>query len=168
MEDLMKPYAPGPMEIQEFPKAELRAVMAAMKHVLESWAFLPSGPIGVPVEGPAKLPLERSVRLAGKTEAYLNIRTIPELGSLLSQYSQGEEKGAEGGEDAFYEFVNIFCGHLVSYLWGKENSVFESYLPVPTTPADWPSTTPSAECAFITEDLPVEVRLWIKEDKAAS
>jgi hypothetical protein len=164
----MENYPVSPLQREEFPKAELNALIEAMRFVLESWAFLPSGHIGVPVDGPAKLPLERSVNLTGKTQAYLNIRTVPELGALISQYARGEEGGTEGAEDAFNEFVNIFCGHLVTYLWGREKSVFESYLPIPTTPADWPEVEPTASCAFITEDMPIEVRLWIKEEKAHS
>jgi hypothetical protein len=158
----MPTYVPAPLEHQDFPRAEISAVQEAMKHVLHSWAYLPSGSIGAPVEGPAHLPLERSVRLSGRSVAFLNIRTNRELSGLLSQYARGEEVPAGAEEDAFQEFVNIYCGHLMTYLWGKEGSKFESFLPVPTTPADWPTITPSASCAFLVENIPVEVRLWIK------
>ncbi len=161
----MPTYFPAPLEHQDFPKAEQNAVQEAMRHVLHSWAYLPSGPIGAPVEGPAPLKLERSVSLSGRALAYLNIRTSPELAKLLSESARGEERHEENDEDAFYEFVNIYCGHLMTYLWGKEGAKFDSFLPVPTTPVDWPKPTPSASCAFLVENIPVEVRLWIKGDR---
>jgi hypothetical protein len=157
-------YSPLPMEHQGFPQSELNAVMEAMKHVLQSWAFLPSSHIGIPAEGPAPLPMERSVRLSGPALCFLNIRTVPELSPLLSSYAQGEEQNPEAGEDAFHEFVNIYCGHLMTYLWGRDGKAFDSYIPVPTTPTEWPKTQPSAACAFIVENTPVEVRLWIKNE----
>ncbi len=161
----MQVYFPAPLEYQDFPKAEMNAVMEAMKNVLHSWAYLPSGSIGAPVEGPAPLQLERSVRLSGRALGYLNVRTNPELSKILAEYAQGEPVAVENQEDAFHEFVNIFCGHLMTYLWGKEGKGFDSFLPIPTTPADWPITSPAASCAFIVEDIPVEVRLWIKGDR---
>jgi hypothetical protein len=160
----MRAYSPKPLE-SGFPKAEMNAVLEAMRHVLHTWAYLPSFPIGMPVEGPANLPLERSVRLSGRALAYVNIRTSPELSLLLSQYAQGETD-TKACEDAFYEFVNIFCGHLMTYLWGTEGVSFEPYLPIPTTPADWPQAEPTSSCAFIVENIPIEVRLWIKEGQA--
>jgi hypothetical protein len=153
------------LEHQDFPKAEQNAIMEAMKNVLHSWAYLPSGSIGAPVEGPAPLAVERSVRLSGRALAYLNLRTTPELSKMLSQYAKGEENQGADDEDAFHEFVNIYCGHLMTYLWGKEGAQFDSYLPIPTTPSDWPSSMPAAACAFLVENIPVEVRLWIKGDR---
>lgn len=159
----MQEYSPLPMRINGFPKTELRAVMEAMKHVLQTWAFLPSTEIGHPVEGPAPLALERSVRLSGPALCFLSLRTEPELSSLLSEYAQGEAPNPEDHEDAFHEFVNIYCGHLMTFLWGKAGQAFDPFIPIPTTPSDWPETEPTASCAFIVENLPVEVRLWIKE-----
>jgi hypothetical protein len=161
----MTPYPVKPHRQEEHPRAELNALLEAMRHVLETWAYLPSGHIGEPVEGPAKLSLERSVRMTGQEQAFLNVRTLPELGSMLYQYARGEEGGVEGDEDAFNEFVNIYCGHLMTYLWGKERAHFKPYLPLPSTPSDWPAADPSAACVFITEDIPVEVRLWIGIEK---
>jgi hypothetical protein len=162
----MQTYYPAPLEYQGFPKAELNAIMESMRHVLHSWAYLPSGPIGTPVEGPARLDLERSVILSGRALAFLNVRTCPELTSLLSQCAMGEPGSAADAEDAFHEFVNIYCGHLTTYLWGKEGAKFNSFLPVPSTPTEWPRVEPSASCAFLVENIPVEVRLWIKDDRS--
>lgn len=162
----MRTYYPAPLEHHDFPKAEQSAVMEAMKHVLHSWAYLTAGPIGAPVEGPARLPLERSVALSGRALATLNLRTNPDLSGLLSQSATGEEDEIGDPEDAFQEFVNIYCGHLMTYLWGKSGSHFDSFLPIPTTPKDWPAAAPSASCAFLVENIPVEVRLWIKAEKA--
>ena len=162
----MHVYTPAPLEYQDFPKAEQNALQEAMKHVLHTWAYLPSGPIGAPVEGPAGLSLERSVRISGRALGFLNLRTSPELSFLLSQCAQGEEEPAGDSEDAFHEFVNIYCGHLMTYLWGKSGTHFDSFLPVPTTPTDWPKGAPTASCAFLVENIPVEVRLWIKGERA--
>jgi hypothetical protein len=163
MEDSMQRYSPLPMQIHGFPKSELRAVMEAMKHVLQSWAFLPSTEIGLPVEGPAPLALERSIRLSGPALCFLNLRTAPELSVLLSESAQGETPDSEENEDAFHEFVNIYCGHLMTFLWGKSGQAFDPFIPIPTVPRDWPEVEPSASCAFIVENIPVEVRIWIKE-----
>ena len=162
----MTPYPVKPQKREEHPPAEMNALMEAMRYVLETWSYLPSGHIGQPVEGPAKLGMERSVRITGRANAFLTLRTLPELGSILYQYARGEEGGQEGAEDAFNEFVNIYCGHLMTYLWGKDRAQFNPYLPVPSTPKDWPSGPPSAACVFITEDIPLEVRLWIERETA--
>ena len=159
----MSVYVPNPMEHHDFPKSEINAVLEAMRHVLRYWAYLPYCDVGLPVDGPAKMPLERSVRLSGRSLACLTIRTQPELAELLAHYSQGESKNPGDAEDAFQEFVNIYAGHLMTYLWGDSGKSFDPYLPVPTTPNDWPKPTAAASCAFIVENIPVEVRLWILE-----
>ena len=161
----MKKHSIQPLAHQGLPKTEVMAVVEAMRHVLQGWAFLPLDYIGEPVAGPARMPLEWSVRLSGAALCFLNIRTFPEVSALLSHHAQGEGTGPEDQEDAFREFVNIFCGHMVTYLWGKEGAAFDPYIPVPTTPEDWPNANPSASCAFLVENVPVEVRLWIKEKK---
>jgi hypothetical protein len=51
----------------------------------------------------------------------------------------------------------------MTFLWGKSGQAFDPFIPIPTVPRDWPEVEPSASCAFIVENIPVEVRIWIKE-----
>jgi hypothetical protein len=161
----MQTYVSESMEREDFPQAEVNAIMEAMRYVFHSWAYLPSDPVSSPGEAIAPLALERSVRLSGPAPVFLNVRTVPELSDLLAQCAEGETKSSADREDAFQEFVNIFCGHLMTYLWGKDGAVFDPYLPVPTSPSDWPKSKPSARCAFIVENMPIEVRLWLQAEE---
>ncbi len=160
----MPSYVPAPLEPQEFPKSELRAVLESMRLVMNSWAYLAPFDIGFPAEGPTFLNLEKSVHFTGRARGILNVRTTPELGALLAEYTQGEPGTPEAADDAFREFVNIYCGHLMTFLWGQENAAFDPYLPVDSTPAQWPSASPSAACCFLVGDAPVEVRLWVERE----
>lgn len=160
----MPPYLQPPLEPQEFPKSEMRALLESMRHVMNSWAYLAPFDIGLPAEGPAFLEMEKSVYFSGRAKGILNIRTTPELASILAEYASGEPGGAEDAKDAFREFVNIFCGHLMTFLWGQESAGFDPYLPQDSTQKDWPAAPPSAACCFLVGNSPVEVRLWVERE----
>lgn len=159
----MEKYQTKPLSHQPFPKAEIKALEEVMALVMQDWAFLPTAPIGLPADGPVEMAMEWSVRLSGPALCFLNLRTVPEMALLIAQNVQGVDQVPDGGEDAFREFVNIFCGHLLTYLWGQSGKSFDPFLPIPTTPSDWPGAEPSAACVFIVENNPIEIRLWIKE-----
>ena len=161
----MPAYAAIPQENGEFPKSELNGILQGVSVVLESWANLSSRYIGVPVEGPAPLPLEFSVKFSGQATGYLNVRTSDELAKVLHHSIKSKNRAFASEDDIFKEFVAVFSGRLMAYLWGNNWGLFKSDAPVFSTPKDWPKETPSACCAFIVENWPVEIRLWIEGEK---
>ncbi len=161
----MPAYIAIPQQNGEFPKSELNGILQGVSVVLESWANLSSRYIGVPVEGPAPLPLEFSVKFSGQASGYLNVRTSDELAKVLYRSIQTKAKSHISQDDIFREFVAVFSGRLMAYLWGNNWGLFKSDAPTFSTPENWPKTDPSACCAFIVENWPVEIRLWIETDK---
>lgn len=157
----MPSYFMPPQEYGEFPKTEVNAILQGVTAVMESWAHLPSRYIGVPVEGPASLPLEFSVRFSGYASGFLNVRTSIEMARALVRQTNGKNVTRVPVEDVFKEFVDIFSGKLMAYLWGNNWGLLKMEMPTFTQPKNWPEKEPTACCAFIVENWPVEVRLWI-------
>src|SRR5271163_2592289 len=114
----MPSYFLPPTEYGNSPKTEVNAILQGVTAVLESWAHLPSRYIGIPVDGPAPLPLEFSVRFAFHTTGFLNVRTAPELAKILLNHTQGGQV-KKLSEEVVREFVDIFSGRLMAYLWGN-------------------------------------------------
>jgi hypothetical protein len=160
----MPAYVAIPQQNGEFPKSELNGILQGVSVVLESWANLSSRYIGVPVEGPAPLPLEFSVKFSGQASGYLNVRTSDEMAKVLHRSIQSKNGSFITEEAIFKEFVAVFSGRLMAYLWGNNWGLFKSDAPVFSTPENWPASAPSACCAFIVENWPVEIRLWIESD----
>lgn len=153
-----------PQEYGEFPKTEVNAILQGVTAVMESWAHLPSRYIGMPVEGPAFLPLEFSVRFSGHATGFLNVRTTPDVAKVLILKVGGRKALKSAEVEVFKEFVDVFSGRLMAYLWGNNWGLLRMELPNFTTPKSWPKKEPTACCAFIVEHWPVEVRLWIDQE----
>jgi hypothetical protein len=160
----MPSYFAIPQEYGEFPKSELNGILQGVAVVLESWANLSSRYIGAPVEGPAPMPLEFSVKFSGHSSGFLNVRTTAEMAKILLRSGEGKTVRQLPEEEVFKEFVSIFSGRLMAYLWGNNWGLFKSDAPVFSTPEHWPKSQPAASCAFLVENWPVEVRLWIETD----
>ena len=161
----MPSYFAIPQEYGEFPKSELNGILQGVAVVFESWAHLSSRYIGLPVEGPAPLSLEFSVKFSGHSSGFLNVRTTKEMAQILFKSVKGKSASLLPEEEVFKEFVAIFSGRLMAYLWGNNWGLFKSDAPVFSTPQDWPQKQPTASCAFLVENWPVEVRLWIETEE---
>ena len=138
-------------------------ILGVFSDVLEKWAFLPCADMGSVVEGPAPLPLERMVRISGPLDALLVVRAPESFGLYLWENASGGTEAARPGvqADAFNEFVNLFCGHLLTSLRRNAKEPFKPFLPQASQPEQWPQPKPRFSVALLVEDIPVEVRLWI-------
>lgn len=130
--------------------------------ILENFAFLHSRYLGAPSEGPSHtLDVERLVQIRGPVELTLVIRANSSFAQMLSAAARGESGGDDvEANDAFQEFCNLFAGHFLTRVWGKEAPSFGSFLPRPSRPAQWPKLEADAACALLVERFPLEVRLW--------
>jgi hypothetical protein len=162
----MPSYFAVPPEYGEFPKSELNGILQGVAVVLETWANLPSRYIGVPVEGPAPMSLEFSVKFSGQASGYLNVRTTNEMAQVLLRSLEGKTDHPLQEDEVFKEFVVIFSGRLMAYLWGNNWGLFKSDPPSFSTPKNWPQDQPAASCAFLVENWPVEVRLWVEPEES--
>jgi hypothetical protein len=162
----MPSYFAIPQEYGEFPKSELNGILQGVAVVLESWAHLSSRYIGLPVEGPAPLSLEFSVKFSGQASGFLNVRTTKEMAQILLKSFKVKSSHSLPEEEIVKEFVAIFSGRLMAYLWGNDWGLFKSDAPIFSTPQDWPQYQPTASCAFLVENWPVEVRLWIENQES--
>ncbi len=138
-------------------------LLDVFRGVLEKWAFLSCSDMGPVVEGPAPLPLERAVRFSGPLNGSLVVRAPEAFGLYLWENASGGTEAAQAGvrTDAFNEFVNLFCGHLLTSLRRSVQGAFNPYLPQISSPEQWPPHQPQFSMALLVEDMPVEVRLWI-------
>ena len=161
----MPSYSPVPHKHGQFLKSEINGILECLAEVLETSAKLRCRHIGMPAEGPASLPLEFSVRYYGQSSIYLNVRTTMELAQLLEASIQDGAMKPGKREETFKEFVNAFGGRLTAYLWGSVGGNSSPDIPSLSTPQSWPAREPTACCAFIVENWPLEVRLWMGEKK---
>lgn len=157
--------SPAPPATQAIHHQELFEVFQT---VLEKWAFLPCDFMGLPVEGPAHLPLERMVGFTGPLDGFLVVRAPEGFGQYLWENVSGEDKALQDipHADAFSEFVNLYFGHLLTVLRNCTGGSFDPYLPQLSNPALWPEGQPDAALALLVENMPVEVRLWLEKTSA--
>jgi len=153
-------YFAVPEPSDRIPKSELNGILKSVDSVLQSWANLSSHYIGMPAEGPANLPLEVSVRFSFPHPIFLNVRTTSELARVLVNSIRCQAVYSIPEEEIFKEFVNLLSDRLMVYLWGNNRRPFRRDEQFHSTSRNWPLGEPTAGCAFIVENFPIEVRLW--------
>ncbi len=130
--------------------------------VVQSWPKLTSRYVGLPPEGPYDLPLEATVPFRGSYEGCLTIRTINEMPQGLTD--QKAKKGPMLDEvEIFQDFVVVFANRLMSDLFGKNQTLIKREKPSFTNFLCWPTEEPVAQCSYIVDGCPFEVRLWMKQ-----
>ncbi len=105
--------------------------------------------------------LLRTVRLTGQYEGLVILRTSEELGASLA--STLLEDRPSTGADAFSEFANMFCGHIMNKIRGSEEVAFRHFLPQPAPDSGWPARPPEARMTVAVAKIPLEVQLWIDQ-----
>lgn len=132
----------------------------ALENILWFWpeVFLQSVASQNPPRG---LTLARTVRLTGTHEGLAIFRGTPELGSLLAKKLLQFEGSGPYAEDAFGEFVNMFCGHLMAKIRDKEKTSFRHFLPLDLPEQEWPREIPDANLVVGVANHLLEIRLWL-------
>jgi hypothetical protein len=132
---------------------------AALENILWFWPnlFIHACPLESGFK--KKFNLTRAVRLTGQYQGLILIESYQELGFLLSRSLSNPSMAA--GEDAFNEFVNMFCGHIMNKIRNSDRVAFRHFLPFELTPQDLPSRPPEAMMTVAIQEFPLNVQLWI-------
>lgn len=137
-------------------------LLSCMEQVMVEWAFLSLDYLGEPAGRPAKLPLERRIRLSGENcECTLVLRGSFGLGLELARSVRGlPSSNLQAGEAAFAEL----CG-LVAEEWSKrqhsEKGVQWRVLGLDaSSPEAWPASAPDAAVVATVRGLAIEALLW--------
>lgn len=109
--------------------------------------------------------IERSIRLTGTLEGYLDIRCGEGFLDWLQAQRSDHFLGQYPAEEILDELIGLFCLYLYHDFWSPENFHIGPLKPAPSDPRNWPSPEPDYACSILVEDHPVDIRLWL--DKVA-
>jgi len=104
--------------------------------------------------------LTRAVRLTGQCEGVIFLRTSRKLGELLA--SSLLEDLPVSPEDAFGEFANMFCGHIMNKIRRSDAVDFRHFLPTDLPYSGKPDRPADARMAVAVGGLLLDVELWIE------
>ncbi len=136
-------------------------LFSALENILWFWPELFIHSAGTSEDQKTKMTLVRSVRLTGTREGFVVFRASPGLGALMAQNLLKVENPTHYAEDAFSEFVNIFCGYLMAKLRDAEKASFRHFLPLIMPEDNWPPTPPDSTLCVGVKDNLLEIGLWI-------
>jgi len=103
--------------------------------------------------------LIRSVRLSGQYEGWVVLKTSKSLGAILAKSLVGDAPMPP--EDAFNEFSNMFCGHIMNHLRASNQATFRHFLPVEELESKLPSRPPDAFITVAIQHVVLNVQLWV-------
>jgi hypothetical protein len=130
------------------------------RDVLAQWTFLGADLCDPSVPSEGKF-FEYMVRWDGPQPATLVMRCSPAAARIMAEAATGtDDVDDEVAADAFKELVNVVCGHLASAYWSRDPGRFAPFLPVPSSPEDWPHFTPTQRCVAAVEDQLIEILVW--------
>jgi hypothetical protein len=69
--------------------------------------------------------------------------------------------GSSSPDDAFNEFSNMFCGHIMNKLRASNQATFRHFLPMETSGSTIPDRPPEARMTVAIQSIVLDVRLWI-------
>ena len=113
-------------------------------------------------QGETLLDLSRTVRLTGQYEGLVILKSTESLGRILAN-SLLEDRPSSP-EDAFGEFSNMFCGHIMNKIRTSDKVAFRHFLPLPASESLRPSRPPEARMTVAIESVTLDVQLWIGRD----
>ncbi len=108
------------------------------------------------------LGLSRSMKLTGQYDGLVILRTSETLGQVLANSLLADK--ATSPEDAFNEFSNMFCGHIMNKIRVSDETVFRHFLPRPTLEIGPPNRPPDARMTVAIESIVLDVQLWINPE----
>ncbi|HVM31571.1 MAG TPA: hypothetical protein VMU88_00410 [bacterium] len=133
----------------------------AFREALGECAELSCEFIGRPVEGPAVMSLERSLRLEGPARGLLVVRAHRKLGLMLMQKNLHGEGPWDSRDAAFDYLARLFAEKLVGAYWPLGE--FKPLATRISNPQFWPPGPPAVDGALLVEMYPMEIRLWLDE-----
>ena len=137
-------------------------LLSCLEHVMMDWAYLGVDYLGEPASPPARLPLERKVRLQGdQLETTLVLRGTTGLGEELARSVKGEPGPAvDGGRAAFSDLAVLLAEE-----WRKRESAgnpveWKPLASEPSSPDTWPEGPPDACVVATVKGWGLEILLW--------
>lgn len=140
----------------------------ALEKILWFWPDLFIHSAAVSEEQKVGMTLVRSVRLTGIREGFVVFRANPGLGALMAKNLLKADDPELYDEDAFSEFVNIFCGHLMGQLRDKVKASFRHFLPLTMPEDNWPPVPPDLTLLVGVKEHLLEIGLWISPETPPS
>jgi hypothetical protein len=128
--------------------------------IFEKGAGLSADYLGLPVEGPSVMSLERSVYLSGSFQGLFVVRAHRKLADLLLEKTAAPKAASVSEEVVFNQWVERFCLEALKAFWKPGD--FKPFSIHPCNPRLWPRRMPIAACAFLVEHYPVEIRFWME------
>ncbi|HET9870226.1 MAG TPA: hypothetical protein VFR02_07015 [bacterium] len=146
------------------PARDGEVPFGAFRSALSDYADLACEPIGAPVEGPAVMSLERSIRLSGPIRGLIVVRAHRRLGGLLLERAAGGNGHSDSREAAFDYLVRLFAEKWVRSRWALGD--FDPLTTDISSPQVWPLGPPRDSAALLVEHCPVEIRIWWETKEA--
>jgi hypothetical protein len=145
------------------PKGE--DLYQAFEVVSRSWLRLPCQSLGLPVDGPSVMSLERCAYLAGPVRSLLVLRAHSSLGGILLERCQSSNRYLQSSDEAFRELFQVYCGHFLTSFWKMEGG--QAIPSQPGTPQSWPKVKPQAAVALLLNETPIEIRFWVESGRTS-
>jgi hypothetical protein len=133
--------------------------------VSRSWLRLPCQSLGLPVDGPSVMSLERCAYLAGPVQSLLVLRAHSSLGGILLERCQTSNRYLQSSDEAFRELFQVYCGHLLTSFWKMEGG--QTIPSHPCTPQSWPKGKPQSAVALLLNETPIEIRFWVESGRSS-
>ena len=93
------------------------------------------------------------------------LKTSESLGGILAR-ALLEDKPTSP-EDAFSEFSNMFCGHIMNKIRVSDKVAFRHFLPLAVPEASRPGRPADARMTVAIESVVLDVELWINPTHTA-
>jgi hypothetical protein len=135
-------------------------LFGVFQSILEKGAGLSADYLGLPVEGPSVMSLERSVYLSGSFQGLWVVRAHRKLVDLVIEKTAVRKAAPVSEEAVFDQWVERFCLEALKTFW--KPSDFKPFSINHSNPRLWPQRTPISACAFLVEHYPVEIRFWME------
>ena len=143
-------------------KQSSQALLSCMEQVMMEWAFLSLDYLGEPGQKPARLPLERRIRLQGpQSRACMVVRGSFGLGLGVARSVRGlPSSNLPAGEASFVEL----CG-LIAEEWRRREQAmgqgdWSCGKVEASNPDQWPTGPADAAVVATVRGLAIEVLLW--------
>jgi hypothetical protein len=133
----------------------------ALENILWFWPelFIQSAEVGE--SDRLQMTLTRCVRLTGTHEGTVVIQATSELGKLMAKNLLQMDDPGPYAADAFSEFVNMFCGHLMNKIRDTEKASFRHFLPLDLPKRHWPKTPPDSSLTVGVGTHLLQIDLWL-------
>jgi len=138
----------------------------ALENILWFWPELFIQSAEITETQRSQMILTRSVRLTGTHEGTVTFQATPELGALMAQNLLQIENADAHAADAFTEFVNMFCGHMMNRIRDTTKASFRHFLPLEVPKSEWPASSPDSTLMVGVGAHLLQIDLWLSRPEA--